>query len=281
MSEPFSAALRAELDAIVARYEALSRAHQEALSVARNPETAELRKTIATLEVERNLAQDGARVASERVGGLETKIDEQQATIARISQERALENADHAKRVQELEAQLRAAKSALVDAQKKITALEAQVGAISDDVRSLEGAFVAERAFVQACLAMSGTPLFESVKSIVEGPLDASPATYSALKSRGLDALLCAALKDRARATAYPQLSDDERRALTSLAQAAGCETIVVDVGTKFSATTMERAASEPDPAEEGNVLACWIPGLRLAGTDGSMVFPRVLVATG
>jgi hypothetical protein len=281
MSEPFSAALRAELDAIVARYEALSRAHQEALSVARTTETAELRKTIATLEVERNLAQDGARTAADRVSSLEAKIDEHQATISRLEQGRAQESADHARRVLELETQLRASKSSLTDAQKKITALEAQVGAISDDVRSLEGAFVAERSFVQACASMSGTPLFESVRSVVDGPLDRSPATYSALKSRGLDALLSAALKDRARATAYPQLSDVERVALTALAQAAGCEVIAIDVGTKFSATTMERAASEPDPAEEGNVLACWIPGLRLAGTDGSIVFPRVLVATG
>ncbi|MFO0659367.1 MAG: hypothetical protein U0165_06000 [Polyangiaceae bacterium] len=47
MSDPFSVALRAELDAIVARYEALSRAHQEALAAARVNESAELRKAVA------------------------------------------------------------------------------------------------------------------------------------------------------------------------------------------------------------------------------------------
>jgi hypothetical protein len=43
----------------------------------------------------------------------------------------------------------------------------------------------------------------------------------------------------------------------------------------------MDKAMVQADPAEEGNVLECLMPGLRLAGTDGALVFPRVLVATG
>jgi hypothetical protein len=43
----------------------------------------------------------------------------------------------------------------------------------------------------------------------------------------------------------------------------------------------MDKAATASDPAEEGNVLECLLPGLRRVGTDGSLVFPRVRVATG
>ncbi|MCU0686313.1 MAG: hypothetical protein MUF34_29385, partial [Polyangiaceae bacterium] len=51
--------------------------------------------------------------------------------------------------------------------------------------------------------------------------------------------------------------------------------------GTRFSTQTMEKAGTLADPAEEGNVTRCALPGLRLRGTDGALVFPRVVVATG
>jgi hypothetical protein len=76
-------------------------------------------------------------------------------------------------------------------------------------------------------------------------------------------------------------LLERERTALTALATIAGCEEIDPPVGTRFSATSMEKSGTLSDPAEEGNVLSCALPGLRRAGTEGALVFPRVVVATG
>jgi hypothetical protein len=76
-------------------------------------------------------------------------------------------------------------------------------------------------------------------------------------------------------------LSALERLALEHLAEAAACELIVPKLGARFSSTEMDQLDTRPDPAEEGNVLECMMPGLRLAGSDGALVFPKVRVAVG
>jgi hypothetical protein len=75
-------------------------------------------------------------------------------------------------------------------------------------------------------------------------------------------------------------LTDDERAALAALAAASGCVLVEVPAGARFHAGTMDKAATRSEPSEEDLVLECLAPGLRLEGTTGSLVHPRVLVGT-
>ena len=80
---------------------------------------------------------------------------------------------------------------------------------------------------------------------------------------------------------AQAPLLEREKSALPGMAAAAGCELIAPATGTKFSPQSMEKASTVSEPAEEGNVVECAMPGLRRSGTEGALVFPRVVVATG
>jgi hypothetical protein len=232
--ETFAAALRAEIEALVLRYEslvkALGRAERagDAGEPAADPEAATLRA-------------ENQRLAA-RVGDLERDL-----AAAR----------EHAERLG------REAQAAL------------------DAAQAYEAEFTAERRFVEAGREAAGSLLGEALAGTVGRALDASSATYGALKARGLPATLVSAMKERGRSVGQASLLDRERTALEALAVAAGCELCAPAAGTRFSAATMEKASTVSDPAEEGNVLSTAMPGLRRAGAEGALVLAKVVVATG
>lgn len=259
--KPFTAALRAEIDAVVARYEALATAHAEALDAARAQEVAALRAEITALKDElgrtrREAAEALARAEAAHKGELERE-------------RRALADARAA-----MEAEL-------AQASARLRATEAEAQAARAATNALEEQFTAERRFIEACNAIAGSLLHEAIRGALGRETTPGPATYAALKGRGVEAVLTAALKERGRRVVEAPLLENERNALKAIAAAAGCELIVPAAGTRFSASSMDKASTAPEPAEEGNVLECLMPGSRLAGTEGALVFPRVLVATG
>ncbi len=242
MKETFSAALRAEIEAVVMRYEAIVSSRVEAAERegARQAEAA--RGELLSLRAERDgLSRELAALRVEREG---------------------------------IALQLEASRG-------RIEALEAEVRVGAAAASALEEQFSAEKRFVAACAEVSGTMLEGALRSVVGRDLEASPAFYAALKAKGLEVVLVGAFKERGRTIAQASLLERERAPLPSLAAAAGCELVAPASGTRFSASSMEKAATTSDPAEEGNVVECMLPGLRRAGTEGSLVFPRVRVATG
>jgi ethanolamine utilization microcompartment shell protein EutL len=245
MSETFAAALRAEIDAVVGRYEALVKALAEMSR----------RDTDA-------LRADAARLVGENER-LRAEAGERGAEVTLLSA-----------RVAELE-------RALADATTRGEKLERDAQAAIEATLAYEEQFAAEKKFVEACRELGGSLLGEALAGAVGRPIEATSAAYAALKAKGVEAALVTAVKDRGRSASQAPLLERERAALAGIAAAAGCELIVPPAGTRFSAASMEKAASLSDPAEEGNVVGCAMPGLRRAGTDGALVFPRVVVATG
>ena len=243
--ETFSAALRAEIDAIVARYEALVRA----LASARGRETDALRA-------------EAARLAGE-------------------NQRLSAAATDHRAAVATLEARVGLLERSLEEARARAQQLEGEAHAALEATLSYEEQFTGERRFVEACKDLAGTLLGEALAAAVGRPLEPGSATYAALKARGLEAALVAAFKDRGRSAASAPLLERERNALAPLATTASCDLLVPTAGTRFSAASMEKASLVSAPAEEGNVIDCTMPGLRRAGTDGALVFPKVVVASG
>ncbi len=159
--------------------------------------------------------------------------------------------------------------------------LRAQLGDLGERVVALDEQFAQEKAFVEAALSVRGESLFDALQQHLGAPLEPSPGCYGALKARKPDAVLLGALRERGRTVQRDPLSPDESEALESLARAAGCTLVTVSPGTRFNAAQMERASTRSDPAEEGNVLECILPGLRLVASPGSLLHPRVVVATG
>lgn len=177
------------------------------------------------------------------------------------------------------ESRIRALEAALAEKAARLAEVEAELERVRGQKSALDDAFSAEKAFVDAALGVAASELGDALGRAA-GPLDRSAATYARLKDRKLDAVLASALRDRGRQIAMRPVSPEEKAALTALATAARCELVEPAVGTKFSPSSMEKAQTAPDPAEEGNVLACLLPGLRLAGETGQLVFPSVKVAT-
>lgn len=302
-TDPFAPALRAEIEAVVARYEALARAHHESIAAAREFETAKLRQDLATLLADRERArsQEGAlqaqlKAQTERVTQLERDLQQgqkhldqarQRVEALQIESRAAVERerADAKKAQSELQARLdetrQQLEAARAEATQRLAHVEGVLREVKQEAESLSEAFSAERSFVEATQGLDGSPLFEALRAALGSDLVAAPATYAAIKARRPDAVLTVAFKERGRAVVTAPLSDRERAALPRLAEASGCELITPDHGVRFSASSMDKASTQTDPAEEGNVLDCLLPGLRLAGTDGALVFPRVVVATG
>ncbi len=254
MSEPslsltFAAALRAEIDAVVARYEALARAHEETLSAVRAREKDALGKALAEARVERDR--------------LRAEAGEQKTEIAT------------------LRAELQSLTSELASARARAEGLEGAAREASDTARALSEQFAAEEHFVTACGGLEGSLLGEALKSALGRDLEKTPATYAALKGRGLEVVLTQTFKERGRSIVQAPLLERERAALPGMAAAAGCELVIPAPGSRFAAGAMDRASSVSQPAEEGNVVECLMPGGRRGGTEGALVLPRVVVATG
>jgi hypothetical protein len=254
VSEPsslltFAAALRAEIDAVVARYEALARAHEETLSAFRARETEALGQELALARVERDR--------------LRVETGEQKAEIAT------------------LRAEVRALSRDLEVAGSRASELEGAAREAGEAARALSEQFAAEDRFVTACSGLEGSLLGEALKSALGREIVPNPATYAALKGRGLEVILTLTFKERGRSIVQAPLLERERAALPGIAAAAGCELLIPAPGTRFAAGAMDKAGSVSQPAEEGNVVECLMPGGRRTGTEGALVLPRVVVATG
>jgi hypothetical protein len=252
VSESFAAALRAEIDAVVGRYEALTRA----LAEVAGRETEALRAQLARSEADNARLRDEAGARAAEAARLGAQVAALEARVEALGGE--------ASRARELAEQQQLAAQAAQAAQA-----------------AYEEQFAAERSFVAAARDAAGSLLGEALAAAAGRAIEASSATLAALKGKGLETTLAATFKERGRTTANAPLLPREQAALPGLAAAAGCELIAPAVGTRFSAATMERGGSVSEPAEEGNVLDVAMPGLRRAGTEGALVFPRVVVATG
>ncbi|MCS6902301.1 MAG: hypothetical protein RMJ98_21905 [Myxococcales bacterium] len=301
--DPFAHALRAEIEAIIARYEALTRAHQETLAAAREHEISKLRNDLASLLADRQRARAQEaevraqlRASQERTVQLERSLEDTRKQLdearrraeilqaeARAAVDRERDEARKAKA--DLQALLdeahRQLDQARAEATRRLAQVEGALREVRQEAESLSEAFASERAFVEACQAIEGTALHEALRQAFGEDFSLQPSTYAALKARRLDAILTHAFKERGRLIIAAPLSPIERAALPRLAGASGCELIEPEQGVRFSSSSMDKAGVQPDPAEEGNVLGCLMPGLRLVGTEGALVFPRVIVASG
>lgn len=242
MKEIFSVALRAEIEALVTRYEAL---------VASRLEIAEAMGA---------RQDEAARAELSAVSGERDALSREVAT---------------------LRAERDAAKEKLEEAERRIASLEAELRAGAAAASAFEEQFAQEKRFVEAAAQASGTMLEGALELASGRKLEPGASVYAALKAKGLEAVLLSALKERGRAVAQAPLLEREKSSLPQLASIAGCELVAPAHGTRFSSSAMEKVATASDPAEEGNVVECLLPGLRRAGTEGSLVFPRVRVATG
>jgi DNA repair exonuclease SbcCD ATPase subunit len=297
-------AFRAELDALVTRFQAQVEGHVVATSDTHRTEVDTLRQRLLALSTElqqanaaltslRNelarahadaaeraatierLGADLARSESERARA-ETEIERLGADLARSESERARAETE----IERLGADLARSESERARAETEIERLETALRELNDRTRSLDEQFAAERDYVEALTRASGTLTFEAAENTLGQALEATPACLGALKARKLEGALAAIIRERGRNVVRHPLTAAEYEALAAAARAAGCELIDVPAGQRFANGTMEKAGTRPEPAEEDNVLECVMPGLRLAGSPGAIVHPRVIVAT-
>jgi hypothetical protein len=242
MKENFSGALRAEIEALVMRYEALVASRLEIVEAMGARQDDAAKAELLAVQNERD-------VLSREVGSLRAERD--------------------------------AANEKLEAAERRIAALEAEIRAGAAAASAFEEQFAQEKRFVEAAAQVGGTMLEGALELASGRKLEPGAAVYAALKAKGLEAVLLAAFKERGRSVAQAPLLEREKSLLPQLASIAGCELVAPAHGTRFSGSAMEKVATASDPAEEGNVVECLLPGLRRSGTEGSLVFPRVRVATG
>ncbi|HLM73961.1 MAG TPA: hypothetical protein VK459_14750 [Polyangiaceae bacterium] len=272
--ESFVSALRAELEAVVARYEALVRAHEQTLSAVREREADGLRREIAERRAEGDRGRAREAELSAEVAALRGKVASLERDLAGAKEEAAREREAAREAIAK-------ATQAIEEERKRSSEIQAEARAAAEAAEELQGTFAGERKFVEASRGLEGSMLMTALEGALGRALDRSAATSAALKARGLDNVLAQAVRERGRQAAQAPLLEREKSAIGALAAAAGCSLIIPDAGVRFSPGSMDKAASVSDPAEEGNVVECLVPGLRLAGTDGSLVLPRVVVATG
>lgn len=262
-------AMRTELDAVVLRFEAQLKQHVALTAGARRDELDAL---------EHQLTAFAARVKeSERAAAdVAEKLSQRDQELARM---RALHD-EAAREIVALREELEGARAEGARSQSEVARLEGSLRDLGTRVQSLDEQFSAEKAVVSALAGVAGTLLFDVAQLSLGQAIEHTPACYGALKARKPDVLLAAIVRERGRTVARHPLTVPERAALVALADAAGCELIEVAVGARFSSASMEKVGTRSEPADEDHVLECVMPGLRLAGTQGAVAHPRVIVAT-
>ncbi len=262
-----SQALRAELDAVILRYEALVRMQHDALTAAYDRDAAALR-------AERDRLQERIADLTQRVIKLETTLEQRDDRIATL-QRKVDEETGRAN-----EASARADRAS-AEAHEQIARLHAKLDLTAEESRVFADVFEPEAAFVKACEGIKDSLLMPAIREAAGCDVEPTPTVYGTLKQARLDVVLTRAVRERGRTAIDRPLTQAERSALAALAQAARCDLIEPPLGARFDSELMDKLATALDPSEEGNVLACLMPGLRLAGTEGALVFPKVKVATG
>lgn len=262
IAKAWTVALRAQLDAVVAQFEAQLRQHVAYTSA----------------QSARDLAGQDARITElEQSLAASRAVQSQQATeLARLLGERERYTLE----ARQLQDTMRAQAAELARVQSELAERDDEARALAAQVQSLGAQFTAEREFVTALLGAAGTGLLEAAQASLGAALEATPGCYGLVKTRRMDAVLAGAVRERGRSAARSGLTAEERAALAKAAAAAGCELVEPDVGQRYNAAAMEKAGERAEPADEGLVVACVMPGLRLAGTAGAVVHPRVIVGT-
>lgn len=273
-TDPFATALRAELDAVVSRYEALVRAHQDALDAVSGEHLRSLQARLDQIERERAELSSAVAQRDSEIARIRARLAELETSLAQAR------DALDAERASARELAARAAAS-VQQAERRTNALEARLGEVSGLSKMLDEVFDGERRFVSSCQRAAGTLFFDAVAQALGAAVEATPEVFGAIKAKRADVVLTHAIQDRGAKVVQMPLADTERAAMQGMAEAAGCELIVPDMGTRYSSQSMDRAATARDPAEEGNVVECLMPGLRLAGSAGALVFPKVKVGVG
>lgn len=263
IAKAWTVALRSQLDAVVAQFEAQMRQHVAYGNAQHGRELTGLNARITELEQ--------ALAASRAVQS------QQAAELSRLLGERERWTLE----ARQLQDTLRSQTAELARLREELSERDDEARALAMQVQSLDAQFSSERELVTALLGVPGSQLFDAAQAALGAALDATPGCYGALKAKRMDVVLSAAMRERGRSAVRSALGDDERRALARAAAAAGCELVEAAVGQRYSAGSMEKAGERPEPAEEGLVVACVMPGLRLAGSAGSLVHPRVIVGTG
>lgn len=263
IAKAWTVALRSQLDAVVAQFEAQMRQHVAYGNAQHGRELTGLNARITELEQ--------ALVASRAVQS------QQAAELSRLLGERERWTLE----ARQLQDTLRAQTAELARLREELSERDDEARTLAMQVQSLDAQFSSERELVTALMGVPGSQLFDAAQAALGAALDATPGCYGALKAKRMDVVLSAAMRERGRSAVRSALGDDERRALARAAAAAGCELVEAAVGQRYSAGSMEKAGERAEPAEEGLVVACVMPGLRLAGSAGSLVHPRVIVGTG
>ena len=246
---PWSVALRASLDAVVLQFEAQVRALHE-LQAQREH----------TLRAELTVKDDALRSARAEIAA---KDDALRALDAALQREAA-----EAARLREA---LRVAESDAVRARQSLAEKSQELDVLGEQ-------FAAEAGFVEGALLAASSVLTDALTAALGAPLEPNPQCYGALKSKRMDLVLGAAMRERGRTVARAPLTEAEGRALAAMATAAGCELAPVTRGTRYASATMEKVGTRVDPADEDLVLECAMPGLRILGAPGLAVQPRVIV---
>ena len=262
IAQAWTVALRAQLDAVVAQFEAQLRQH---------------------------VAHSNAEHARD-LAGFRGRITELEQSLAAAHAAHAQQGVEHARllgererwmlEAQQLQDALRGQTAELAGLRDSLRDRDDQARTLAAQVQTLDAQFTAEREFVAALVGVSGSQIIEATQAALGVALEATPVCYGALKAKRLDAVLTAAMRERGRSAVRASLTDDERRGLLGAASAAGCELVEAAVGARFGAATMDKAGERAEPADEGLVVACVMPGLRLAGSAGSLLHPRVIVGT-
>ncbi len=234
--ETFASAMRAELDALVARYEALVRAHAEAITAAQDAARSEVREAAHNKEF---------AILTAEAAGLRGEVTALKAEVAALKVDNERIRSDNER---------------LTSDNERILSENKRLGEAAAEAQALEETFASERKFVEACAGIDGSRLMEAIRGAFGRDIGTNPATYAALKGRGLDGLLTQVIKDRGRSVVHAPLLERERAALTKLAAAAACDLIIPKGGTRFSTSAMDKASTVSEPAEEGNVVECLIP---------------------
>lgn len=273
-TERFTTALRAEIEALVGRYEAMVTLREESVLASMQAHASALGEQLRSVQQQLEQATQREHDAHQQLQAAQSELASSRARCEQLHQ--ALES----ERTRLAQQSLQAGEE-LAAVQQRVRQLEAELERVADLARVLDEVFAGEQAFVRASQELGNSPLLAALEQALGAPITPTPDTYGKLKGARLDVVLTRAFKDRAHSLLDSPLTADERRALGPLAAAAGCELIEVPEGQRFGASSMDRIATSPDPAEEGNVLQCLMPGLRLCGSDGALVFPKVRVAVG
>lgn len=256
----WSHALRASIDAVVLQFEAQVRALHELQAQRDAALRAELAGRLDALRAELAARDEALRVARAELAAK----DEALRTLDSALQREAAEGARLRDAVRTLEEEAHRARRSLAEKSQELDVLGEQ--------------FAAEASFVEGARLAAASVLFDALGAALGAPLEPTPQCYGALKSRRMDAVLGAAMRERGRTVARAPLTDAEQRALSALAAAAGCELVTVAAGTRYASSSMEKVGTRTEPADEDLVVECALAGLRLSGAAGLAVQPRVIV---